>query len=63
MRPSTVKLKVRNIDEKQVTNDDLKVSNLFQFVTTIKVHTIYSYTTNIFTLSLLYRNYSPKLEN
>ena len=26
LRPSDVRLKVRNIDEKQVTNDDLKVS-------------------------------------
>ena len=26
MKKSTVRLKVRNIDEKQVTNDDLKVS-------------------------------------
>ena len=28
MKKSTVRLKVRNIDEKQVTNDDLKVSKL-----------------------------------
>jgi hypothetical protein len=28
MRPSSVRLKVRNIDEKQVTNDDLRVSIL-----------------------------------
>ena len=26
IKKSTVRLKVRNIDEKQVTNDDLKVS-------------------------------------
>ena len=28
MKKSTVRLKVRNIDEKQVTNDDLKVSQI-----------------------------------
>jgi hypothetical protein len=28
MKKSTVRLKVRNIDEKQVTNDDLKVGKL-----------------------------------
>lgn len=31
LRPSEVRLKVRNIDEKQVTNDDLKVSKLKLF--------------------------------
>jgi len=31
IRPSSVRLKVRNIDEKQVTNDDLRVSNIYLY--------------------------------
>jgi RNA recognition motif-containing protein len=35
LRPSDVRLKVRNLDEKQVTNDDLK--KLFQKIGELKV--------------------------
>jgi RNA recognition motif-containing protein len=35
LRPSTVRLKVRNIDEKQVTNEDLK--KLFQKIGQLRV--------------------------
>ena len=44
IKKSTVRLKVRNIDERQVTNDDLKVSlyinnyNYFEYLETLYVN-------------------------